>query len=61
MKTKVKALQGKICRINYKINGYDHSICGVIEKLNKTRFILNGEKEVHIRYENVTKIELIKS
>ncbi len=62
MKAKIKALTGKIVRLEYKINGYDHSIHGIVGELLDKRFrffLLSGGSEIKIRFKNVTNIELI--
>ena len=38
MKEKLKKLKGKMIRLNYFVNGYNHSQVGVIEKTNSEAF-----------------------
>ena len=63
MKAKIKALTGKMVKLDYKVNGYDHSIHGIVGELLDKRFrffLLSGGSEIKIRLENMVNIELIK-
>ena len=61
MKAKIKALQGKMCRLDYKVNGYDHSICGKVKEVLRINFVflVNGAMNVKIKIKNVTNIKEI--
>jgi len=62
MKAKIKSLKDEMVRLNYKVNGYDHSICGKVKKLYRVQldFKMNAGMLLKIRYEYVTNIKLIK-
>lgn len=58
MKSKIKALKGKMSRLEYFTNGYKHSIHGTVKSLFIVcfNFQVNGGKEIKIRFENCDKI-----
>lgn len=63
MKSKIKALTGRITKVDYKINGCNQSAHGIVGELFDKRFrffLLSGGSEIKIRFENVDNIELIK-
>jgi len=59
MKAKIKALTGKMVRLNYKVNGYDHSMCGKVGKIFRINFVffVNGGNKIKVRIENVTSVK----
>jgi len=62
MKAKIKALTGKMCRLDYKINGCYHSFCGKVGRLKTVRFVFlrTDGRSINVRFDDVTDIKQIK-
>jgi len=63
MKQKIKALIGKMCWLDWKINGCPHHMAGIVKEIHEARFnfLLNSGMLAKIKFKSVTNIEEIKS
>ena len=62
MKQKINSYKDKLVRLNWQINGYDHSMIGKIKKIYRVQFdfLLSSGMKIKVRFEKIKGIELIK-
>jgi len=60
-KKELKKYTGKLCKLSWKLNGYDHQVHGLIKEVSKGRivFLISGETKVNLKSRWIYKITLL--
>ena len=61
-KKELKKYTGKLCKLSWKLNGYDHQVHGTIEKVTKDRivFLVSGETKVNLASKWIYDVKEVK-